>query len=68
MMATFEVTDLLPPRPSIWLISGLPMICRRYWSRRLSSLGRSSSKKKSPLEVPPRMIRQGIFSMYDVDI
>ena len=59
-MAVLLVRLSAPPRPSIWRSSGEPMAARRAWSRPLTSAGRSRALKYGPLEVPPRIIRQGM--------
>src|SRR3990167_1858749 len=61
MYATLLVKGSAPPRPSICRKSGLPKAARTTLSLVLGSRGRSFSRKKIGLLVPPRYIAHGIF-------
>src|SRR4030042_4950099 len=56
MRASLLVRESAPPRPSVCRMSGLPKTARIIRSRNSRSCGRSSSFRKIPLLVPPRMI------------
>src|ERR1700730_18143798 len=53
--ATLDVSGCAPPTPSIWRGSGVPMTLSSRSSRAAASAGRSSARKYSPLDVPPRI-------------
>ena len=58
--ATLLVSGWAPPMPSIWRASGEPMADSSTASRLAISAGRSSARKNSPFEVPPRIAVQGM--------
>src|SRR5258706_9267407 len=60
MMAVLLVKGSAPPMPSTWRMSGLPNARRRNSVRCCMSAGRSESRKKRALLVPPRMIVHGM--------
>src|ERR1700739_4552817 len=53
--ATLDVSGCAPPTPSICRGSGDPMTRSSRSSRSATSAGRSSARKYSPLDVPPRI-------------
>src|ERR1700722_16069438 len=53
--ATLDRSGCAPPTPSICVGSGDPMIRSSRSSRSAASAGRSSARKYSPLDVPPRI-------------
>jgi hypothetical protein len=59
-MPTLLVKVSAPPRPSICRASGEPMMDSNAASRAAASLGKSSSRKNGPREVPPRINKQGM--------
>src|SRR6476661_9891883 len=63
MTATLLVKGCAPPSPSTLRGSGEPMIRNSRSSRSAGSAGRSEAKNNAPLEVPPRIRRQGIPSV-----
>ena len=58
-MATLLVNGCAPPAPSIWRES-LPIAATSTRSRTASSAGKSSLRKYSPFELPPRIKKQGM--------
>ena len=59
-IATLLVSGCAPPKPSICRLSGEPITDNNTRSRVALSVGKSDSLKNGPLEVPPRIKRQGI--------
>src|SRR6185503_17827242 len=55
--ATLLVSGCAPPAPSIWRAS-LPTAATSTRSRKASSAGKSSLRKYSPFELPPRINEQ----------
>ena len=67
-MPTLLVSGCAPPTPSICRLSGEPMAASSTRSRVGRSEGRSLARKKGPLEVPPRISRQGMAVCMAVSI
>src|SRR5882762_7302635 len=68
VMAVLLVRGSAPPMPSTWRMSGLPNARRRQSVLCFASAGRSESKKKRALLVPPLMIVHGMEDSFTTDM